>query len=119
MLGKVCGKGLFWGLCCHFAYGYKLSSLETDHLCVKITFMEEKNKFTSSFFYLFSFLEKMCFFNPAEFNAKSSTFGYHRTPFNIHIISQSCGVGGLVSTTVVSFHSAGCAAYKGYIPGTA
>lgn len=49
-------EGLFWGLCCHFANGCKLSSLETDYLCVKITFMKEKSKFTG-FFHLFSLLE--------------------------------------------------------------
>lgn len=48
----------------------------------------------------------MFFFNPAEFNAKSSLsviIGH----FNIQIISQSFGVGGLVTTIVVSLHGAG------------
>lgn len=41
------------------------------------------------------FFYKLCF-NTAEFKAKSS-FSCHRTLFNIQIISQPVGVGGLIN----------------------
>lgn len=53
------------------------------------------------------FAKLYIFFNPVEFNAKSFSFSYQGTLFNIQIISQSFGIGGLVAAIVVSLHGAG------------
>lgn len=83
-------------LCCDFAGGYKLSGLEAEHLHVKITFLP-------LFIYLYG-QTIFFFFNHDEFNAESSSFSCHRTLFNIEIISQFFGVGGLAMSIVVSLH---------------
>lgn len=60
MLGRVCGK------CCFGVYVAPLLMVinfqvwKTDHLYVKITFMEEKNKFTL-FFTIIPFLKNYNF----------------------------------------------------------
>lgn len=64
-MGFVC---LFvFPLCCHFANGYKLSSLEADPLHVKTTSMKEKKCLLSI---LPFFVKLYIFFETAEINAK-------------------------------------------------
>lgn len=96
---------LFCFYCCHFANDHKLSSLEADHLRVKMTFVKEKISLLG-FFYLF-FWQTVHFFHPCWIPCNIFSFNYHRTLFNVQIISQSFGVGGLVTTIVVSLHGAG------------